>query len=180
MTANQQRALVLTGAQAGTGSLVPILFASILLVPIALLGPNTPLALLAWLTLVVGIRLLWRPGEPPILLLIFIYQWIEAAIGLFYGNLLGVEADHWTEHGGQHNQAILLTLIALAILAIAMRIATGPQAVGLSARIRAAIHETPLKTWAYIYAGSWAFSQVCLFVAPMSQGFTSRCCFSRN
>ena len=170
MISDRHRALALTGAQAGTGSLGPILFAMVVLVPIALLGPNTPLALLACLTLAAGIRLLWRPGEPPILLLIYVYQWIQTAIGLFYGNLLGLGVDHWAEHGGQHNQAILLTLIGLAVLALAMRLAIGPQAYGLSHRIRAVMLNIPLKSWAYIYAASWVFSQVCLLVAPMSKG----------
>ncbi len=32
-------------------------------------GPNTALSLLAGVLLVVGVTRLWRPGEPPILLL---------------------------------------------------------------------------------------------------------------
>ena len=171
MTSDQQRALALAGPSGGTGSLGVLLLASIVLVPIALLGPNTFLALLAWLTLLLGIRLLWRPGEPPILLLIFAYQWLQASIGLFYGNLTGFPVDHWTEHGGSHNQAILLTLLSLAVLSISIRIAIGPQAPGVSQRIRAYILAYPLTSWFAVYVGAWLFSQVCLFFAPMSRGF---------
>lgn len=171
MTSDQQRALALAGASGGTGSLGVLLLASIVLVPIALLGPNTLLALLAWLTLLLGVRLLWRPGEPPILLLIFAYQWLQASIGLFYGNLTGFPVDHWTEHGGSHIQAILLTLLSLAVLSISIRIAIGPQAPGVSQRIRAYILAYPLTSWFAVYVGAWLFSQVCLFFAPMSRGF---------
>ena len=171
MTSDQQRALVLTGASGGTSSLGVLLFASIILVPIALLGPNTQLALLAWLTLLVGVRLLWRPGEPPILLLVFAYQWMQTSIGLFYGNLLGLWVDHWTEHGGQHNQAILLTLIGLNVLAVSIRVVIGPQMPGLSQRIRAYILDYPLTSWFGVYVGVWIFSQLCLFFAPLSPGW---------
>ena len=171
MKSDQQRALVLTAASGGTGSLGVLLFASIILVPIALLGPNTQLALLAWLTLLVGVRLLWRPGEPPILLLVFAYQWMQTAVGLFYGNLLGLGVDHWAEHGGQHEQAILLTLIGLNVLAVSIRVVIGPQTPGLSQRIRAYILDYPLTSWFGVYVGAWIFSQLCLLVAPLSPGW---------
>jgi hypothetical protein len=170
MTSDRHRALALAGPSGGSGGLGPLLLASVILIPIAMLGPNTLLALLAWATLLLGLRLLWRPGEPPILLLIFAYQWLQASIGLFYGNLLGFPVDHWTEHGGQHERAILLTLLSLAVLAISIRVVIGPQAPGLSQRIRAYILAYPLTSWFAVYAGAWLFSQLCLFVAPMSQG----------
>lgn len=164
------RALVRApGEQVSTSYLVAAI-ASILLVPVALLGPNTPLALVAWLVLAVGIQSLWRPGEPPILLLIFVYQWIQAAIALFYGNLLGYSADHWTEHGGDHDDAILLTLIGLAVLALAIRLATGRQSPGLTDRLRGYIAASPVPAWFRYYAYAWVVSQLCLLIAPLSQG----------
>ena len=171
MKIDQQRALAIAGASGSTDSLGPLLFVTVLLVPIALLGPNTQLALLAWATLMVGIKLLWRPGEPPILLLIFAYQWIQTSIGLFYGNLLGLDVAHWSEHGGQHNQAILLTLISLTVLSLSIRLAIGPQVPGLSQRIRGYILDYPLTSWFAVYVGAWIFSQVCLLIAPLSRGW---------
>jgi hypothetical protein len=171
MTSDRQRSSKPVLVPESSGSLVPAILAMVVLLPIAVLGPNSPLALLACLTLVVGLALLWRPGEPPILLLVFAYQWIQASIGLFYGNLLGLGVDNWTQHGGQHSRAIMLTLIALNVLAISIRAAIGRRTNGLSGRIRAYIGNTPLKTWFYVYAAAWIFSQVCLAIAPLSRGW---------
>lgn len=151
-------------------SLIPSLVATAILLPIALLGPNTQLALLAWLTLLVGLRLLFRPGEPPILLLIFGYQWIQAAIGLYYGNLRGLDVNSWTEHGGQDNQAILLTLIGLNVLAISIRIAAGRSSTDLSRQIRSAVAEFSLKFWFTTYGVAWLFSFACLYASTLSDG----------
>src|SRR5438874_369674 len=42
-------------------------------------GSNSLTALFAFAVLVSGFTLLWRPGETPILLYGFVFQWVEAS-----------------------------------------------------------------------------------------------------
>ena len=42
---------------------------------------------LQFVVLVFGIFMLWRPGEPPIFLLIFGMQWLQVSLGTFQANL---------------------------------------------------------------------------------------------
>ena len=49
-----------------------LLFA--VLLPVAMMGPNTLLALYACAALAIGLGLLWRPQEPPILLFLFLFR----------------------------------------------------------------------------------------------------------
>lgn len=170
VTPNVSALPTLTESDGGGVRLVAIVTASVILVPIALLGPNTTLAIYAWLTLVIGIASLWRQGEPPILMLVFGYQWLQAAIALFYGNLLGVSAASWTEHGGQHETAILLLLNGLNVLALSIRAGAGRLNVGLSDRLRSLVSAHPQKTWFMVYAFTWVFSQACLWGTSLSAG----------
>ena len=63
---------------------------------IAGFGVNSLLAFFAIVVLVVGCILLWRPGEAPILLFVFGYQWLQASISVFHANWLGVRVPQLT------------------------------------------------------------------------------------
>ncbi len=145
---------------------LPALF----LLPIAMTGPNTGLALYACFVLGLGASLLWRPGEPPILFLIFLYQWVQAAIGLFYGNLLGLPINRLAEYEGQHEKAIFLLLTGLLILTLTIRIAAGPVTRGVFPRVQAFVAARPLDFWIRIFIAAWFFSAVCTSVAWASGG----------
>mgnify|MGYP001292002807 FL=1 len=140
------------------------------LVPVALMGPNTLLALYACVALPIGILLLWRPEEPPILLFLFIYQWIQTTIGTFYSNLLGQQVDRLADHPGRHEEAIALLISGLIVLAAAMRIAAGRARPDLAHRIREMGGNYPPPTWVTIYIVTWLFSFACSTVATFSGG----------
>src|SRR5262249_53471981 len=82
-----------------------------LLLWIALSGPNTGLAIFATFVLIFGIALLWRRGEAPIFLVIFLYQWLQVVISTYYGNLRGVSVNQLTTIApdGDVEQATLLS-----------------------------------------------------------------------
>ncbi len=63
---------------------------------IALLGALTAngwLTTASILLLVLMFRLFWQPGEPPILLYAACYQWVQACILTFQGNIQGINID---------------------------------------------------------------------------------------
>ena len=107
---------------------------------IALLGPNTTLAVLATAVLIFGTGLLWRPGEAPILLVIFLYQWLQISISTYYGNLKGIGVNQLTTvaPASDVELATLLSEIALVALAIGMRAGAGPSNPNDALRIRRA------------------------------------------
>lgn len=63
-------------------------------VAIALATANPTLTVAAVLTLALVIRLLWRPGQPPALVLACGLQWIQAALMTLHADVRGVEV--WT------------------------------------------------------------------------------------
>src|SRR5690242_15739742 len=79
-------------------------------------GPNSLLAVLAIAVLLAGAFLLWRPGEPAILLFVFCFQWLQASLKVFHANWLDVDVTKIAPYGGDTELAILLSLLGLAVL----------------------------------------------------------------
>jgi hypothetical protein len=135
------------------------------LLPIAMIGPNTSLALYACFALGLGTSLLWRPGEPPILFLIFLYQWVQSASGLFYANLQGLPINLVPELEGRHEMAVFLLLTGLLVLTVAIRLAAGPSIRGLFPRVQAFVVARPLRFWTQLFVVAWIFSAACTSAA---------------
>ncbi|GAB5536479.1 MAG: hypothetical protein Rubg2KO_27280 [Rubricoccaceae bacterium] len=70
--------------------------------------------------------LAWRPGEPPILLFIIGFQWIQATAKVFHANLLGVDVTELVLFADletpQTARAVWLSLAGLLVLATGMRL----------------------------------------------------------
>ena len=119
---------------------------------IAGFGENSLLAFFAIVVLVVGCLLLWRPGEAPILLFVFGYQWLQASISVFHANWLGVRVPRLTVWGGDPERAIVLSLLGLLVLACGMRLGAGKwrSEDGYSARVVSS--SRPIAMWFGLYA----------------------------
>jgi hypothetical protein len=143
---------------------------SSLLIPLAISGPNSVLGLYAITVLAFGLRLLWRPGEPPILAFIFFWQWMQSATGALYGNAIDVPIADLHFYRGRHEFASGLMLTGVLVLAFAMRAAAGTPRFDLHARIKALVLARPFRFWVRIYATTWVFSAVCEAIAPFSGG----------
>jgi hypothetical protein len=116
------------------------------------IGPNMALAALSALVLVVGVSLLWRPGEPPVLLLVFGFQWMQASISIFQANLLGLDVIDVSErYRGDMDTAIALTLVGLASLALGMRWGAGPHRVDVQIAARQVAMSQPISRWFWLY-----------------------------
>jgi len=116
-------------------------------------GPNMALAALSVFVLVVGGSLLWRPGEPPILLLLFSYQWMQASISIFRANWLDLDVSS-NSRGGDMDTAVALTLIGLASLAVGMRWGAGPERAHVQLAARSLALSQPVSRWFWLYAVS--------------------------
>lgn len=91
---------------------------------------NYPLTLLAFGVLALGVILLWKAAEPPILMLVVIYQWLQISTKTIHADLLGVGLDDMLIDGsfgashpsmGALGEATALSLLGLTALIIGMR-----------------------------------------------------------
>lgn len=67
--------------------------------------------------------LLWRPGEPPILLLALGFQWLQVVTKVINADLLGLPVSGLNPYQGNIDGAIWLSLLSLAVMALGMRFA---------------------------------------------------------
>lgn len=141
-----------------------------LLFPLAVSGPNFALGLYAVTVLAFGLRLLWRPGEPPILLFIFLWQWMQSATGALYGNAIGVSLAVLHPYTGRHEFASGLMLTGVLVLALCMRATAGPPQLDIHTRIKTFLLAPPFTYWVRIYTITWVFSAICEVIAPMAGG----------
>lgn len=164
---------VTTRSMAMRPSLPPaaVSFAVALLVIVGF-GPNTMLAVLTIAVLLWGSWLLWRPGESPILLFVFAFQWVQASTKLFHANWLGVDVPEIAAYGGQTELAIMLTLLGLSALALGMRLGAGPWAPEDGAQVRDTALGYDLKTWFYLYAVALAVATLAQTLASFAGGLS--------
>src|SRR5215469_3785066 len=64
------------------------------------IGPNMILSLFAIIVLLLGVKLLWRPGESPVLLFTFAYPWVQGSIAIFHSNWLDISIADYSPFGG--------------------------------------------------------------------------------
>lgn len=99
---------------------LPILFIFFTVVFVGF-EPNTLHMLLAIVVLFLGFAWLWRPGESPILLFLFMYSWIEASAAILYANWRSMPLIHYPEVGGDIDSAVDLSLLGLLCITAGMR-----------------------------------------------------------
>lgn len=133
-------------------------------------GPNWDLALLSAVTLVAGCALLWRPGEPPVLLLVFIWGWVGASVEIFNSTWSGRNLSAWTTSASNMHLATVLSLVGVTAVAVGMRLAAGRPnwRVGEAARSLAQSH--PLVVWFRFYAIATVVGQFASIAAWLVPG----------
>ena len=146
--------------------------AGLIVLAVAIIGPNLGLVAYAAIVLAAGLSMLWRPGEPPVLIFVFVYQWLQAATGPIYGNLFGLRLPEMVQNLGNDNLACLLELTGVLVLAIGMRLAVGRATFNLLSRIQAFVASRPIGFWFRVYLGAAIFGALCNSVAYSSGGFS--------
>lgn len=99
----------------------PLLAAFAAAAALGLATPNPWLTAASILVLPLFIRLLWRPGEPPVLLFAVSFQWLQVTAKVFQANAAGVHVALMS--GSTMVEAAIWTgLGALVVLAAGMRV----------------------------------------------------------
>ena len=97
-----------------------------LLLSLSLLTPNPLITAACALAVPLFALLLWRRGEPPVLLLIAMFQWLQVSIRVFHADFVGLRLDEMDVSLYRPvESAIWLGLAALVVLALGMRLGAG-------------------------------------------------------
>ena len=136
----------------------------------AFVGPNLGLVAYAAIVLTLGLSMLWRPGEPPVLMFVFLYQWLQAAMGPIYGNLFGLQLSEMVQFLGNDSLACFLELTGVLALAIGMRLAVGSSNFNLLPRIQLFVSKRPIGFWFRLYLGAAIFGAACNALAYNAGG----------
>ncbi len=166
---SQKRPLYLPLMRQNASSPKAVFLIAILVFLIGGIGPNTFLALIAVIVLVFGVSLLWRPGEPPIFILIFGMQWLQVSLETFEANLAGVDVNKTAEFGADVWRATLLSLFGLAFLAIGIRLGVGRWQAASGSVARGVATRYPVSAFFWLYALAFAaafFSEGSAYVIP--------------
>lgn len=157
---------------AGSSINGPAIAAGLIVLAVAIIGPNLGLVAYAAIVLAAGLSMLWRPDEPPVLIFVFLYQWLQAAAGPIYGNLFGLRLPEMVQNLGNENLACLLELTGVLVLAIGMRLAVGSATFNLLPRIQSFVASRPIGFWFRVYLGAAIFGALCNSVAYSSGGLS--------
>ncbi len=121
------------GARPLLGWISPVAVAAI----VSLVSANAALTAAVFALIGLVALLVWRPGEPPILLFAVGYQWLQVAVKVFHANALGLPVAYLFP-GPEGGRALLLSLVGLAALALGTRagmLQLPPLRVGNDARV---------------------------------------------
>ena len=127
------------------------------------LTPNGALTAASLLVLGFLVWLLWRPGEPPVLLFAVSYQWLQATAKVFQADVQGVYVEMLSS-SPNITPATWLSLVGLVVLGIGMRIGVR-RLPTLRERIRESAESMSLPNAFWLYA---VFTAAALVIRPLA------------
>lgn len=137
------------------------------------LGSNFLLSAFSALVLLAGFYLLWRPGESPVLLFIFVYQWLQSSIKIIQGNITGQAINYLSDYGGDIETASYLSLFGLLSLAAGIRLGARRQDARLSIIAQELAQRYGIRRWFNLYLIALGLSTAALaardYVPAMAQ-----------
>src|SRR5258708_3468552 len=146
------------------GPLSGLLLIAVAAIVFGAMGQNELLTVVAVATLLSGVWLLWRPGEAPILLLVFFMWWLQARVNMLYANLQGSSGED-TASSGDVESAILLSLFGVMALACGLRLGAGKANRSMGETI---LRESKIRSprdWFFLYGFAWVGAFFTQFLA---------------
>ena len=149
--------------------------AAIVLAMLGLVSANPMLTAVGILAGPLLVTLLWRSGEPPILLACCLMQWLQVMVPIFYadlvGNSLSLESMELGSDrsvvtfntSGFSNQAkaTWLSLVGILAMAVGMRLALKHRLGSAASQIERELKELSLPRIFYAYLAGFGLSSVC-------------------
>lgn len=135
-------------------------------------GDTFPLALLSSIAFAIGFQLLWRPGESPVLIFIFLYHWLQGSLYIFYARISGLPINSISSYTSSLDTTIALTLLGVIFFAIGLRVGAGPINRSSVQITRSQIKLLPQHFWLRVYIASFITSFLALGLTVFSPGLT--------
>ena len=136
------------------------------------IGPSFFPALLACCVLIIGVYLLWRPGEAQIFLFVFGYQWLQATLLIVRSNATGVPLDQIYPRFPKLDSAVAFALIGALTLALGMRLGAGLQQASYISRSAYLINSIQPRRWLFLHLAVLLLSTACNFLAQLVPGLS--------
>ncbi|PPC88186.1 MAG: hypothetical protein CTY31_02275 [Hyphomicrobium sp.] len=157
-----------------TGGHASLVFVGVVLLSLfyALLSQNPTLTICALIVLSIGLAILLRKGEPPVLAYIFMFQWAQSAGAIFYANTLGQNVDLISTNGSNIEFAIVLSMLGLLALVIGIRIAAGPPLTNYGEFARHQAQHIPQKRWFMLYVATTIVAFLAIAMAQRIPGLS--------
>ena len=86
---------------------------------LSIFSANPVLSVFSLSVIIFLTKLLWRKGEPPVLLFIVLIQWMQASTKIFHANFYNFSLEYFSSIK-YIQEAIILSLIGILVLGIAM------------------------------------------------------------
>jgi hypothetical protein len=131
---------------------------------VALWTPNPLLTAASVLVWPLFILLLWRRSEPPVLLYAISFQWVQVTATVFHADALGMTLREFSPFPFIR-EAIGLSLVALVVLAVGMRIGLSALSRTSSRTIRDEVEALSIHRVAVAYVCAVVFSSSISYVA---------------
>lgn len=157
--------------RSGHASLLMVTFAALSLF-YSLSTQNPALTISALIVLAIGLAILLRKGEPPILAYIFAFQWLQSASAIFYANTLGQKIDVISPNGSNIELAIVLSLFGLLALVLGIRVAAGPALPNYGTFARHQAQLVPQKKWFLLYLATTVVALIAVALARIIPGLS--------
>lgn len=109
------------------------------------------LAALAIAVLIAVVPALWRHGEPPVLLLVVFYPWVQASVPTFTANWQGLDINATGPIGADMVWATILSLLSVLALAVGAFAGAGSPPRQFHDTVRQTALSKPISTWAILY-----------------------------
>jgi hypothetical protein len=135
---------------------VQVLLAATALGMIGLFSVNAVASLMTALMIPLLVALLWRPGEPPVLLFAAGYQWLQVAAPIVNADLASLPMDQSAVP--QLDLAAYLGLAAIAVLAVGMRVGRGSRPLDPAGRAFAEVGAFSARRLLLAYVVAYALS----------------------
>ncbi len=150
---------LLIRSAAGNGLFLP---GVITCIGLALFSPNPTLTTVSILLAWVLCKLLWRPGEPPVLLYTMGFQWLQASILVFYADLQNLPMKELATRNLEGDNSMIieatwLTLMGVLVIALGSRLATLSN-FKLEAQPKMVPNLAPLQVRRLFHASLWAIA----------------------
>jgi hypothetical protein len=150
-------------------AVLPISIALLLLAPIF---PNSMLVIAAAVLLLIGSALLWRPGESPVLLFVFGYQWLQVSAGILYASWCWLDVNELTRTRGDLQTAATLSLIGVLVLSCGLRLGAGAVRPKDAEIARLTVRHRPTKDWFWLYVAAFFTAIVFQLMARVIPGLS--------